>query len=136
MKVRLGVILGVLLLCSAGLVWADEQAAPAMNDMKMDDMKMGDMDMPAAPAAGEEQAATTEAVLTAPEEVGNKICPISGEKIVMGKESKVEYNGKTYNLCCAMCEKDFNKDPEAAIKKLEEMEKTAGAEDGQEHHNM
>ena len=51
--------------------------------------------------------------------VDNKICPISGEKIIAGKESKVEYNGKVYNLCCAMCEKDFKKDPEAAIKKLE-----------------
>ena len=56
-------------------------------------------------------------------EVGNKICPISGEKIIEGKESKVEYKGKIYNLCCSMCEKDFKKDPEAAIKKLEMMEK-------------
>ncbi len=56
-------------------------------------------------------------------DVGNKICPISGEKIKEGKEFKVEYNGKVYNLCCSMCEKDFKKDPEAAIKKLEMMEK-------------
>ncbi len=56
-------------------------------------------------------------------EVGNKICPISGEKIKEGKEFKVEYKGKVYNLCCSMCEKDFMKDPEAAIKKLEMMEK-------------
>lgn len=48
-------------------------------------------------------------------EVGNKICPISGEKIVMGKEGKVEHNGKTYNLCCQMCEKDFKKDPQKYI---------------------
>lgn len=52
-------------------------------------------------------------------EVGNTICPISGKKVVPGKEAKVEYNGKVYNLCCSMCEKDFKKDPEAAIKKLE-----------------
>ena len=66
---------------------------------------------PVAPAAGTKL------------EVGNKICPISGEKIKEGKESKVEYNGKVYNLCCSMCEKDFKKDPEAAIKKLSMMEK-------------
>ena len=53
---------------------------------------------------------------------GNKICPISGEKIVSGKELKIEYHGKVYNLCCSMCEKDFKKDPEAAIKKLEMMQ--------------
>ena len=64
-------------------------------------------------------------------EVGNKICPISGEKIKEGKEFKVEYNGKIYNLCCSMCEKDFKKDPEAAIKKLSmmEQEKMEGKEE-------
>ena len=56
-------------------------------------------------------------------EVGNKICPIEGDKIVEGKSVKVEYNGKIYNLCCSMCEKELKKDPEAAIKKLEMMEK-------------
>ena len=55
-------------------------------------------------------------------EAGNKICPISGEKIKPGKEHKVEYNGKVYNLCCSMCDKDFKKDPQAAIEKLEAME--------------
>lgn len=53
-------------------------------------------------------------------EVGNKICPISGDKIpapgekgTMGDEPvKVEYKGKIYNLCCAMCVKDFKKNPE------------------------
>lgn len=54
-------------------------------------------------------------------EVGNKICPISGEKIKPGKEHKVEYNGKVYNLCCSMCDKDYKKDPQAAIEKLEAM---------------
>ena len=48
-------------------------------------------------------------------EVGNKICPVSGEKIektAMGEPVKIEYKGKIYNLCCGMCPKDFNKDPE------------------------
>jgi len=46
-------------------------------------------------------------------EVNNKLCPVSHEEV--GKDGmtphKVSYNGKTYRLCCAMCEKDFKKDP-------------------------
>lgn len=54
--------------------------------------------------------------------VDNKICPISGEKVdAMGEAKVVEYNGKHYNLCCAACEKDFLKDPAAAVKKIEEV---------------
>ena len=52
-------------------------------------------------------------------EVGNKICPVSGEKIpapseksAMGEAVKYEYNGKIYNLCCPMCVKDFKGNPE------------------------
>ena len=60
--------------------------------------------------------------------VGNKICPISGEKVdEMGAPFQVEYEGKTYNLCCAMCAKDFNKDPEKYIQKINEQ--MMGAED-------
>ena len=62
--------------------------------------------------AAEESANSTE-------KVGNKICPISGEKIAEGKESEVEYKGKVYNLCCKMCLTDFNKDPEKFIQKIE-----------------
>ena len=51
---------------------------------------------------------------------GNKICPISGDKIVFGQEVKVVYKGIEYNLCCAMCVKDFYKDPEKAIKILKD----------------
>lgn len=48
-------------------------------------------------------------------EVGNKICPVSGNKVddgKMGKAVKYEYNGKIYNLCCKMCIKDFKENPE------------------------
>jgi len=53
-------------------------------------------------------------------EVGNKICPVSGEKVptpgeknAMGDKSvKIEYKGKIYNLCCPMCIKDFKNNPE------------------------
>ncbi len=48
----------------------------------------------------------------APVKVGNKICPITGEKITEGADNTVEYKGKVYSLCCGMCKKDFLKDPE------------------------
>ncbi|MEI7998739.1 MAG: YHS domain-containing protein, partial [Candidatus Omnitrophota bacterium] len=55
-------------------------------------------------------------------EVPNKVCPISHEEV--GKNGmtpfKVTYKGKVYNLCCAMCEKDFLKDPDKYAKLLEE----------------
>ncbi len=55
-----------------------------------------------------------------PVEVGNKICPISGEEVgKMGEGAKVEYKGKIYTLCCGMCEKEFNSDPEKFVSKVE-----------------
>ena len=45
-------------------------------------------------------------------EVGNKICPVSGNKVgEMGPAIKHTYNGKVYNLCCGMCPRKFDKDP-------------------------
>jgi YHS domain-containing protein len=71
--------------------------------MKDDDMAQGQMNQE-----------STKAI-----EVGNKICPVSGEKVPapgekgeMGEAVKYEYNGKIYNLCCPMCVKDFKKNPE------------------------
>lgn len=84
-------------------------------------------------------------------EVGNKICPVSGDKILasgekgaMGETVKYEYNGKIYNLCCKMCVKDFKKDPEKYSKIVEEEAKKSQEQeeneehkegDGHEHHN-
>ncbi len=55
-------------------------------------------------------------------EVGNTLCPVSGDKFggKMGKPYPIEYNGKTYNLCCKMCAKDFKKDPAKYSKIAEE----------------
>ena len=54
-------------------------------------------------------------------EVGNQICPVSGNKVgEMGEIVKYEYNGKIYNLCCPACIKDFKKDPEKYSKIAEE----------------
>ena len=75
----------------------------------------------------EMHVATEEDVKALPN-VGNKICPVSkdkipvpGEKGTMGDEPvKYEYNGKIYNLCCKMCIKDFKKNPEKYSKIAEE----------------
>jgi len=69
-------------------------------------------------------------------EVGNKICPVSGEKVpvpgekgAMGEAVTYEYNGKIYNLCCPMCVKDFKKDPEKYSKIADEEVKNADDDD-------
>lgn len=74
------------------------------------------------------QVAMADAKATAPVEVGNSLCPVSGEKVGgMGDVVKYEYNGKVYNLCCAMCAKDFKKDPEK-YSKIAEDEVAAASE--------
>lgn len=41
-------------------------------------------------------------------DVGNRICPVSGEKVgSMGPGVQVEHKGKIYHLCCAMCVEEF-----------------------------
>lgn len=52
--------------------------------------------------------------------VGNKICPVSGEKIDEKLKATYEYDGKIYNFCCASCIDEFKKDPGKYIKKVEE----------------
>jgi YHS domain-containing protein len=54
--------------------------------------------------------------------VGNKICPVSGENVGQdGMEiTTYEYKGKVYNFCCTACIEEFKKDPEKYIKKAEE----------------
>ena len=58
-------------------------------------------------------------------EAGNKFCPISGDKVTE-KGGSVVYKGKKYGLCCPMCAKDFKKDPEKFIAKLNAKEKAPG----------
>ncbi len=59
------------------------------------------------------RVATEEDIKNLPN-VGNKICPVSGNPVddgTMGEAIKYVYNGKIYNLCCKMCVKDFKKNP-------------------------
>jgi len=52
--------------------------------------------------------------------VGNLICPVTGEKINGKTMVTYEYQGKIYNFCCAGCPDEFKKDPEKYIKKVNE----------------
>ena len=52
--------------------------------------------------------------------VGNKICPVSGEKIDEKMKATYGYEGKIYNFCCSSCVEEFKKDPAKYIKKIEE----------------
>lgn len=52
--------------------------------------------------------------------VGNKICPVSGEKINEQFKAVYEYQGKVYNFCCAGCIGKFKEDPEKYIKIVDE----------------
>ena len=107
MKTKLIVLSLAVLLASSDYVFANEDHQHHMIDGTL----MNDEDM----SKGQTDSQSTKAV-----EVGNKICPVSGEKVPlpgekgdMGTEAvKYEYNGKIYSLCCPMCIKDFKKDPE------------------------
>lgn len=50
--------------------------------------------------------------------VGNKRCPVSGEKLGgMGAPVPVIYKGELVELCCAGCLKDFENDPAGMLAK-------------------
>ncbi|HVV00485.1 MAG TPA: YHS domain-containing protein [Verrucomicrobiae bacterium] len=50
-------------------------------------------------------------------------CVVSGEKLnEMGKPYEYEYKGREIKFCCKDCVKDFNKNPQKYIKKLEQAE--------------
>ncbi|MDD5108638.1 MAG: YHS domain-containing protein [Candidatus Omnitrophica bacterium] len=66
-------------------------------------------------AEATEDTATKESV-----NVGNKICPVSGEKIDEKLKVTYEYEGKVYNFCCSGCISEFKKDPDKYIKKVNE----------------
>lgn len=90
-----------------------------------------------AQAHSEHEHGITEAEETVSEKavnVGNKICPVSGEKIDEKTKATYEYEGKIYNFCCAMCIDDFKKDPQKYIKKIEEEQQSESKEkSGQEN---
>lgn len=75
----------------------------------------------------EVQVVTTVTPTSNAVEVGNKVCPVSGNKVPvlgqkgeMGGAVKIMYKGRIYNLCCPMCIKDFKKYPEKYSKIAED----------------
>ena len=50
-------------------------------------------------------------------------CVVSDEKLgEMGKPFVYEYKGREIKFCCKSCLKDFNKNPDKYVKKIEEAE--------------
>ena len=66
-------------------------------------------------------------------DVGNKTCPVSGEKINEKTKATYEYKGKIYNFCCPECIDAFKKNPEKYIKKIGEENKK---EESSHEHSM
>ena len=56
-------------------------------------------------------------------EEGNRVCPVSGLKIWVGKEIKYEYKGKIYNFFSTPGVEEFKKNPEKYIQILESWKK-------------
>jgi len=55
-----------------------------------------------------------------------KTCIVSGDKLgEMGDPFVYEYKGRQIKFCCKGCLKDFNKEPDKYIKKIEEAEAKA-----------
>lgn len=54
--------------------------------------------------------------------VGNKYCPVTGEKIDDKTKATYEYKGRTYNFCCSGCIDEFKKDPEKYIERMKKLE--------------
>ncbi len=55
--------------------------------------------------------------------VGNKVCPVSGEKISADSgmaPATYIYKDKIYNLCCSGCVEEFSKNPEKYSKIADE----------------
>lgn len=62
----------------------------------------------------------SEVVAAAPQNVGNKICPVSGGNIDEATKATYEYEGKIYNLCGEKCIEEFKKDPKKYDLKVQE----------------
>ena len=60
-------------------------------------------------------------------DVGNTICPVTGDVIDPKTGVTYEYEGKVYHFCCPMCIEPFKKDPQKYIKIIEEQKKAVPA---------
>jgi len=91
-----------------GLIAGQHMAAvradsPGMSDQHMSGMKMGTSATPVMALA-----ATSRPIAAA--DVGNTVCPVTGEKVLDSKAVEI-YDGKVYHFCCSDCNEEFEKDP-------------------------
>ena len=111
------VLIGGIVISGVSAYAQDQSKHDQMMKMPMDEQKP-------APATGASRKAVN---------VGNTICPVSGEKVGQGMEPVTyEYEGKIYNFCCPMCIDEFKKDPQKYIKIVEEELKTETKKNAQE----
>lgn len=76
--------------------------------------------------------------LKAAHAVGNKECPVSGDKIggEMGPGRTVLYKGQAVQLCCGSCLKKFAKDPAKYLATAEASAKAEAAPAAKPGHHM
>ena len=130
MKTKILLFLGtILIFLAVPKLWAEDMMKKSDDSMDSTMMEESDDSMDAAMTKKSDDS------MDAPMEdsmmqVPNKICPISGEETdEHGAPYVYEYKGKKYNLCCAMCVKDFKKDPDKYVKMIEDqMMKDAGSD--------
>jgi YHS domain-containing protein len=54
------------------------------------------------------------------------ICVISGDQLgAMGAPTTIQYHGTDVRFCCKDCEKEFQKDPDKYLKRLEQAQQKA-----------
>jgi YHS domain-containing protein len=70
--------------------------------------------------------------------VGNKECPVSGDKIggEMGPGRTVIYKGEAVQLCCGSCVKKFAKDPAKYLAAAEASVKSESKPEAKSEHHM
>ncbi len=71
------------------------------------------------------------------ENVGNKICPVTGEKINEKTKATYEHEGVTYNFCCPMCIDTFRNDTKQYVGKVEkELQENESQVESAPSHDM
>ena len=113
MKSKLIILTAVIFFSLSGYLFAHEGMKHEEGMEEADHQKQSDM-TESADTAMDMRVATEEDIKNLLN-VGNKLCPVSGNPVddgTMGEAVKFVYNGKIYNLCCQMCVKDFKKNPE------------------------
>lgn len=50
--------------------------------------------------------------------VGNRVCPVTDERISKKTEVTYQYKGKLYSFCCRECIDEFKKDPGKYVGKM------------------